>query len=409
MKKYLKTYYILPGLLLILLASGGFFQACKKDSGDGGGTPAIRYIRITDPLKSDSLIAHAFMGNNVAIIGDNLQNVVAVWFNDQSAILNTSFITSNTIIVGIPNKIPGKVTNELKLIFKDSSNIIYPFGVDVPVPMVSNLVCEYVPDAGTAVIQGNFFIDDPSAPLTVIFPGNIAGQILSFTLTEIKVKVPAGIVSGPIVVKSIYGSTRSSFFFRDDRNILLDFDVLTAATGWRSGVLGNSNPDPISGNYVKFQGDMVGVRGSTWNEDAFSFNFWPKKQGRPDVTYNGDIAHSAIKFECNVLEPWKSGALQMIFTPYDLFDTNSYIGDAKFPRGLWIPWKSTGSFQTAGWTTITIPLSEFKYAADGTISSVSLTKEMMKGLTFFVFNGGIDGVDCKVNMCIDNIRIVPFN
>src|SRR5665647_3225079 len=150
MKKYIHTNSILPGflLLLIFISSGAFFQACKKDSGTGGGIPVVNYIRITDPLKSDSLVAHAFMGNNIAIMGENLQNVVEIWFNDQSAILNTSFMTSTTIIVAIPNVIPGTVTNQMKLVFKDKSEVIYPFGVDVPAPLVSSLLCEYVVDGG---------------------------------------------------------------------------------------------------------------------------------------------------------------------------------------------------------------------------------------------------------------------
>jgi len=98
--------------------------------------------------------------------------------------------------------------------------------------------------------------------------------------------------------------------------------------------------------------------------------------------------------------------LQMIFTPYTTNGTNSYIGDGSVPRGLWIPWKATGAFKTAGWITVTIPLSEFKYAPDGSICSNALSADMLSGLTFFVWSGGVDGVDGTVNMCIDNIRVV---
>lgn len=407
MKKYIRTYSKLPGLLLLLLfiISGALFQACNKDS-EGGGAPAVIYIRITDPLKSDSLITHAFMGNNIAIMGENLQNVTEIWFNDQSAKLNTSFITSTNIIVTIPNKIPETVTNEIKLILKDGSEITYPFGVDVPAPLLSSMLCEYVADGGTAVILGNFFINDPSAPLKVFFPGNVEGVVLSVTLNEIKVKVPAGVGVGPVVVKSIYGSTRSAFYFRDDRNMFLDFDVLTAAGGWRSGVLANSNPDPISAKYVRFKGDMTAEPG--WNEDAFSFNLWPSSNGRPNVaTYTGILANAAIKFECNVVEKWQAGALQMIFTPFSTANTNGYIGDGNVPRGLWVPWKESGSFKTDGWITVTVPLTEFKYKPDGGPCPNPLTADMLRGLTFFVWGGG-KGTDCVVNICIDNIRVVPI-
>lgn len=408
MKKNANKYTRVPALILALftLITVSFFTSCEDDSDSTGGTPVVNYVRLTDPLKSDSLVAHAFMGNNIAIMGENLQDVKEVWFNDQEAKLNTSFITANTIIVTIPNKIPATVTNEMKLITKGGIEVKYPFSVDVPAPMLQSMVCEYVKDGDIAVIKGNFFINDPNIPLQVIFPGNMPGEITESNINEIKVKVPAGTGVGPIQVKSIYGSSRSVFYFRDDRNLLLDFDALTAAGGWRSGVLDNANPTGISGKYVRFKGEMPGA--GTWNEDAFSFNFWPEKAGRPDVTYSGDIATSALKFECYVVEPWQSAALQMIFTPYGTKDTNGFIGDGNTPRGLWIPWKESGSYKTEGWTTVTIPLSEFKFKPDGGPSTVALTKEMMKGLTFFVWNGGIEGTDGNVHMCIDNIRVVPI-
>lgn len=410
MKKYIRTYSKLPGifLLLIVLVSGAFFQACKDSINGGNSVPTVNYIRVTDPTKSDSLIAHAFMGNIVAIMGDNMQNVKEIWFNDQSAVLNTSYITNTTIIVSIPNKIPTTVTNEMKLVFKDNSVLTYPFGVDVPAPSIASMLCEYVPDGGTAVIEGNYFIDDPSSPLTVIFPGNIPGQILSFTLNEIKVKVPTGVGVGPIVVKSIYGSTRSSLYFRDDRNIILDFDVLTAAGGWRAGKTANTDPAGIDGNYVRFSGAMAAASGATWDEDSFSFDLWGTANGRPQGDlFSIDPSLACIKFEVNVDKEWKSGALQMIFTPWGTTGTNSYIADATVPRGLWIPWKDSGTYSTNGWVTITIPLSQFKYTADGKALAMASAGNY-GGLTFFVYNGGVAGTACTPDICIDNIRVVPI-
>lgn len=397
-------------LILTTFFSGMLFSSCDDDDAtDGAGAvPEVRYVRITDPAKSDSLVTHAFMGSTVALMGENLGEVVEVWFNDQSAILNTSFITHTTIIVTIPNTIPETVTNEIRLVTRSQVEGTHPFGVDVPAPFVSSMLCEYVPDGGEAVIRGNYFLDDPNIPLQVFFPGNLEAEVKSISIDEIVVTVPEGAGVGPVSVKSLYGSTRSSFYFRDDRNFILDFDELTAAGGWRSGRLGNSNPDPIDGNFVRFQGDMPADASSKWDEDSFSFNLWNQANGRPDVPYySGDISEAVIKFEVNILEPWKSGALQMIFTPYSTNATNSYIGDGSVPRGLWMPWSETGSYQTDGWETVSIPLSNFKFTPDGQTSANSLTTDMLGGLTFFVWHGGLVGEDCTIHMCIDNIRVVP--
>lgn len=406
MKQYISKKPRITGILLVFftLMMGSIFLSCEKD--DNNGAPVINYIRVTDPLKSDSLVVRAFMGSNIALIGNNLENVKEIWFNDQKAALNPNFITDEVIIVNIPDVIPTVVTNEIKIVLGDNSEHKFPFNVDVPAPQVSSMLCEYVKDGDIAVIQGNFFINDPSSPLKVIFPGNIEGTITESKIDEIKVKVPAGSGIGPVQVKSIYGSTRSKFYFRDDRNIILNFDDLTASGGWRSGNVANSNPAPLSGNYVRFDGNMPGK--GTWNEDAFSFNYWPGKQNRPKLNFSGDIASYAIKFECYVVEPWQASALQMIFTKYDVWDTNGYIGDGNQPRGLWIPWKNTGTYITEGWTTVTVPLSQFKYKPDGGTCSVPLSSEMIEGLTFFVWNGGVEGKDGRVHMCIDNIRIVPI-
>lgn len=407
MKKINYKRFSASMLVLVTIFTGLFFQSCEDN--DEQPAPEIMYIRKTDPAKSDSLIAHAFMGDNIAIIGKNLGNVDEIWFNDQRAALNPNLVTETSIIVQVPEVIPTEVTNKMTLINSDKvKKLQYDFGVDVPAPLVDRMVCEYVADGETAVIKGNYFVDDPASPLTILFPGNIEGTIESSTINEIRVTVPAGTGPGQIQVRSLYGTTRSRFFFRDDRGIILNFDDLTAAGGWRSGVIGSSNPEPVDGNYVRFSGAMAGSAGSTWNEDGFSFNLWPAANGRPDVpVYTGELKDGQIKFEVNVVAPWQSSALQMIFTRYSLRDNNSYIADGTYPRGLWNPWKETGSYQTDGWITVSFPLSDFNYTFDGAECANKLTADMISGLTFFVWHGGVAGTDCNPHICIDNIRVVP--
>jgi hypothetical protein len=408
MKKIINNSLSALLLLLVTGAAGLLFQACEGGE-DDTLMPEVFYIRKADPAKSDSLVAHAYMGDNIVIIGNNLDNVAEIWFNDQLAALNPNLITKTAIIVPVPAVIPEAVTNTMYLVHTNHSDTLkYPFGVDVPAPVVDRMVCEYVADGETAVIKGNYFVDDPSSPLTVLFPGNVPGTITASTITEIQVTVPEGVGAGQMQVKTLYGTTRSRFYFRDDRNIILNFDDLTAAGGWRSGVVVNSNPDPIDGNFVRFSGALAGEAGVTWNEDGFSFNLWPQANGRPDVpVYTGDLKDGEIKFEINVTEPWQSCALQMIFTAYSVTGTNSYIADGSYPRGLWNPWKETGTYKTDGWITVSFPLSDFNYSFDGSECSNSLTVDMISGLTFYVWNGGVSGTDCNPVICIDNIRVVP--
>lgn len=376
------------------------------------GIPTVNYIRVPDVLSSDSLITHAFMGKTIALVGENLTSVKEVWFNDQKAVLNTSLITSNALIAIVPNTIPGNVTNKIYLINKNSDTVKVDFGVDVPAPLLLSADCEYVADGGEFTINGNYFlpVDGSDAPEVIFTPNIPATEIVSYDINKITVKVPVGAGVGPVSVKSRYGTTRSkSFYFRDNRGIILDWDNTNANGGWRSGVIGNSNPAGITGNYVRFKGNMTADPSATWNEDAFSFNLWGTSNGRPQGDlFDIEPANAVLKFEVNVVSAWKSGSLQMIFTPWGTSGTNSYLADGSTPRGLWTPWKATGSFQTNGWITVTLPIKNFKFSHTGAELKLA-DKGNFGGLTFFLWNGGEDakGADCSPEICIDNIRVVP--
>ncbi len=413
MKKYLKIYSKLPGLFLLLLSvvSGAFFQACDNKNLDSGGTPAVIYIRLTDPLKSDSLIAHAFMGSNIVIMGENLQNVTEVWFNDQAAKLNTSFITRTNIIVTIPNKIPETVTNKIRLVTNDGTEITYPFGVDVPSPLIAAMLCEYVKDGATAVIQGNFFINDPSAPLKVFFPGNVEGVVLSVNLTEIRVKVPAGTGPGTLVVKSIYGSTRSTFYFRDDRNIFLNFDELTSGGSWRSGTT-RSDGNSLDRNYVMLKGELGdNAGGEDFSGGGFVCELWGDANGRPEKNFfTGSPVDYLLKFEANVKE-WSGAYLNICFGPWKAsvggIQNQLYWGNIN-ARGLWKPWEgtSTGSFKTDGWITVTIPMTDMKY--NTSFAAMSFDPAKAGSMTLWMKGpAATTGGTCKMEVYFDNFRIVP--
>jgi len=398
--------------LFTTLVVVAFMTACNDNPDEyviTDGTPEVEYIRIPDALSADSLVTHAFMGTTIALVGENLTSIKEMWFNDQKAILNNSLITSNALIVSVPKGIPGVITNKIYMINAAGDTTTFDFAVDVPSPIVSDMLCEYVADGGVATIRGNFFlpVDGVGTPVVIFTPNIKATQVVSYTLTEINVKVPAGVQPGKISVQSRYGTTRSKFLFRDNRGIILDWDKTNASGGWRSGVIGNSEPEGISGNYVRFKGSMAAEAGATWNEDAFSFNLWGTSNGRPEGDlFTTEPANSVLKFECNVPEAWSSGALQMIFTPWSLSGTNSYIGDATRPRGLWMPWQESGSFKTNGWITVAIPLKNFKYTNAGEELKLAGAGNW-GGLTFFVWHGGVNGTECTPHICIDNIRVVP--
>ena len=100
----MKKIYQLIKFFAIAICIAGVFSACKKDDAPNNGEPRIRYVRITNPVSADSLLVGAYQGNLVAIVGENLEKAVQIWFNDQKAVLTPTYITDKSILVFVCTK-----------------------------------------------------------------------------------------------------------------------------------------------------------------------------------------------------------------------------------------------------------------------------------------------------------------
>ncbi len=426
--KYMKWFYTAAVAVTALL-----MVACEDEPDKyeiAGGSPTIKYVRMPDPLVADSLLTGAYMDNMICLVGNNLRSICELFFNDQKAILNTSYMTDNTILVNVPGNIPSKVTDKIYMVTSSNDTISYDFKVLVPGPQVNSMSCEFAKPGSEVTLYGDYFIDDPNVPLTISMAGNVAvTNITKVTKTAVSFILPQDAPEGYINVKSIYGNGRSKFRYNDKRNILFDWDGshggIAIANGWRKGIVKNDN-NSLDGGYLYFGGaEIVGEIGGTWAEDQFCFNYWPDvANGSPElssltafdemITKYG-VEGLQMKFEVMIpsSNAWKSAALQMMFTSNaDVTMAtagNGYYSSSTLPRGLWLPWKSTGSYDTEGkWTTVSFKLSDFNKTHEGGASAAAFSKENLKGLTFFVWNGGVAGENCNPVICIDNIRVVPI-
>lgn len=380
MKKIYKSIL----LLTMAVAVAGIYSSCKKsDTQANTGVPRIKYVRITDPKSSDSLLVGAFQGNLIAIVGENLQNAREVWFNDQKASLTPTYITNTSILVSVPNPIPKEITNKLKIIFSNNDSLKYDFKVQVSEPTLSGMNSEYVLTGDVASIRGDYFYE----PLTVTFEGGVTGELVSVEDKLIKVRIPAGAMPGQITVTTNFGVTKSDFWFKDNRNIFLSSDPFT---GWwnkdyvvLAGDVKAGDPPAINGNYIRVKKPIAGW---AWTEvaggpadamGAISKNIPDEAILKPS-DYN-------LKFELNTIKPYNNNVLKI---NVGLLQQNN---DA-------YQWKPP--YDTKGlWQTITIPFEEIvaSYGAPLTVNP--------KGYwTRLLFHGGGD-LDC--DMSFDNFRIVP--
>lgn len=437
----MKTRYINWFFVAALAVMGCLMTACEDQPDKyeiADGVPALKYVRSPLPEEADSLLVGAYLGNTVCLVGDNLRSIYELYFNDQKATLNTSYITDHTILVDIPKNIPEEVTNKIYMVTKSGAKVDFDFSVMVPAPVVSSMSCEYAPAGSEAVLYGDYFVDDPNVPLTISMPGDITvegEQITSITKTAVKFIVPEGAVQGNIRVKSIYGTGQSVFQYKDTRNILFDWDgkyegALAAGNSWngdneKKGQILASVPS-VDGKYMVM--GPATLSGGQWQTPGeYLMMYWPDPNATEGCVPLYDLPQFkkmleeyeledlAVKFEAYVpaSNPWMAEGMQIQFTSLDEVSmenqNHDYVyGEGKEPRGVWVPWEETGSYDTGNqWVTVTLKMSEFNKQVSGVVSESEFTEENLAGLSIFLRGGGVDGKECEPIICMDNIRVVP--
>lgn len=428
------------------------FTSCK-DQPDAyetaSGVPTIHYIRPADAAQKDSLLVQAYTATPICIVGENLRSIKEMYFNDVKAVLNTSYMTDNTILLTIPKEVPTNNTGKIYMVTCDQDTVSYDFKVLVSPPYVAAMTNEWVKVGEEAEITGLYFVNDPVQPLSITFTGINNSINVPVPQEDIKVvsqscvrfKVPEGAEQGQINVTSIYGTGKSKFYFQDKRGIITDFDGPEVNNHRSSSVNGiipqgwnlapkYSTEDGVDGYYA--QVGPVDTEGG-WTE-ALKLSFWCGNWGGDPMSIkNGpgtpvrnviDMTNwekMSFKMEVCILpdeNKWSAGALQILFAnnkqcANDTWQNNTYIqtkadGGLDLPRALWAPWKDSGSFDTQGkWITLTIPLTDFIYNMDGSKVSTPMSVDSFDSFVIWPINGGITGTPCTPIFRYDNIRIVP--
>lgn len=293
-------------------------------------------------------------------------------------------------------------------------------------PEITSMKCEFVPDGKEAVIYGKNFNG-----AEVTFPGELPAVVNKEKSNEtmLVVIVPEGASSGKINVKTAQGEAKSEFFFRDNRNTIINFDDRLATWGGYApfdargekimGIEENETtvtslpallPDPCSGNY----GFLFGKYASPWsmpNKLYIQYVANEDEGGRGPISIAGtfedyDLEDLVLKFEVYIPQEaaYKGVRTEILFGPFDSPDKH---GRDVSPICFWEPYLKEGSFYTDGWETITIPLTQFTHGitSDEEVSKNPLNLKTATNFSFFQFGAPEDNP--LIYLCLDNFRVVP--
>jgi hypothetical protein len=385
MKNCMKPFYKLSFFLMTVLTVSGIFLGCSEDELANGGKPVVSYVRVTRPTSSDSLLIAAGQGQMVAIMGENLKDIKQLWFNDQRAVLNPSFITDKTVITRVPGQIPNNITNQLRMIFGNGEELLYDFEVAISEPVIAYMRSEFVNTGDVAMIVGDYFYE----PLTVTFTGGVQGEIVSREDDLLEVVVPDGAQPGPITVSTNFGATESDFWFRDNRNVFGSMDASDIDGSWWHGpdYIVESDPaiPPVDNKFIRIN-KVLG------NGEWFEFyvgeggTMANQTKNIPAEAIINPAAYS-LKFEINTLSSLAGAKVRMY--------VGNKMGDERNALSYtWQPNVSTGG----EWETISIP---FKNITDKN-PNIKVDPAGY-GISFWFW----EGAALTADFGIDNLRIVP--
>ncbi len=263
MKKFLKTYlkaiWVAPIMMMFL------FFSCKKDQNEGGkGAPTIERLRLLAKLDTLKAVVHRVDLNNnniyddtrlspfdstaksgalntmYAIIGTNLKTTKTISINGKEVYFNPTLVTDQSVLVNTGDLTPygpGK-TDELILTTKYGS-VTYKFPIKQPAPNILSFAPLAAGAGDIITINGTIFEN-----LIGVKFGTTPAEIVGTpTKTEIKVKVPAGIVQAFIFVETAGGVSKSVGSFGFKRVVFDDLYATSwSSTGYNSTTTEVSSP-----------------------------------------------------------------------------------------------------------------------------------------------------------------------
>lgn len=353
-------------------------------------------------------------GTAVLIAGGNFEGVNKITFPGNIQATDFSVDTSYRNI---------KVTIPALKGAQDSIRVYCTFGSAAylfPPPMsLTSLSNENAGAGAVLTIHGTNLIDITE----VDFPGGLQGtDIQSRGVSQFTVTVPSGITSaGTITVRGGLGSVSYPYTFDSwlspaSPGYISNFENQwntdnTGFLGWTgtyvdAATAAQNYPGASGGCAALEQGSPMpahGQAGSQGNLGFVQLNPVPWVAA-PDQAKPGDYS---LKFEVFVKKPWSGGAIWI--SPGAWYAWTGYAA-------RYAPWETAagGKYQTSGWVTVTIPLTQmlsgnyfYNTSFNQGTPPATLSGYGATDMCFMLINDGDKDVAANsLDIAIDNIRIV---
>ena len=391
-------------LTAIVLLSVGF-ASCDKDDEYfddkyQGRKIVIEKVFLEDVESSvpDREVTFARLGQMIRLEGHGFMGMKKVYINGYETYFNRAYVSDNSMLVTLNTKTPitnadENVRNTIRLV-KDRTETIYEFEIRAAFPSITS-VSNTLPGAGQKVtIYGSSLHET----YLITLPGGIEvtdniendpdGEWYSFVM-------PSGVSqAGCITSDGANGKTQSPDFFNNRNCMILDFDGNGVHGFWGSSNKDENDnikpgvsmiydtdlvDDPLGTGYGKVcqlipqrllnEGGISSAKPratEVWTTgNKHETEDWTRMT--PFIPATTPLTEVALQFEVYIPNPWSLTG-QIVITLVNNISFSGYNGDERNSNTFfYIPWLVTDNegnpasipFFTEGWTTVTVPLSEF--------------------------------------------------
>lgn len=358
------------GLLFITM----IFTACSNDD-DAGGVITIDGVYLEDVNSSvpDRQVEFARLGQLLRIEGSGFTGLKRAYINGFQTSFNPVYVSERSMLLRVSGDTPiteaeDDLRNTIRLT-NDNNEIVIPFEIRSSPPSITS-VSNTLPNPGEQItVYGTGLIEVSS----VTFPGDVVvtdGIIYDEEDAEFfTVTMPEGVSEsgGSLFIQTANGPAYSPAYFNFKEGIILNFDGMGELGEFGNTIRqANLESAPIGeinvsqGNYVPHRPDSIESFEAAKNRLSEVFTSgnenW-RSQFTPFIPATTPLDEVAFQFDVYVPEVWEgSGYLKILLI-------NNFNG-GEWSGGVYnyVPWIVDGEiepFQTEGWTTVTVPFTDF--------------------------------------------------
>lgn len=402
----INKFWALNILFGIFVCSMGLVS-CSDNDDNANTAITITKVFLEDATSAvpDREISFVRLGQLIRIEGSGFSELRKVYINGYSTYFNPVYVSDNSMIIRVSSSTPTteadpEQRNKIRFV-KDGTETTFDFDIRASAPSISS-VSNTLPSEGESI---TIFGQGLTEINKIIFPGDIivTTNIISDEDGEYCiVQMPAGVSEdgGSILVEGSNGGAYSPAYFNFKKGVILDFDGHGTQGAWGSSesmIQTSDLESAVIGEGITSKGNYVPHRPARIASFAAAKNrcseVWTAGNGVDD--WRGQLSSYipastkadkvAFQFDIYVPEEWTgTGFLKICLV-------NGFNG------GEWsglcynfVPWLVNGKtvpYQTAGWTTVTIPFSKFyKFASgDFTFEDVLAEREAANYANFGIY------------------------